>query len=1021
MLVKLYTTLLLFVSLSSPLAAQGFGKNKIQYDYQRWHYIQSKHYDIYYYDGGLPAAEFTAAVAESAYVHISKVIGYKMQARSVIILYNSHNDFEETNLSSQIQDESVGGFTEFFKNRVTLPYDGSAEGFRHVIHHELTHALQLQFFYGTGPGSIITGITGFMLPSWFAEGSAEYFSRRWDSESDNFIRDAVLSNYLQPIPFLNGFLAYKGGQAFLYWVERKYGIGKIAQLNRVLKQQKNVERTFKTVFGMTQMELTKVWHEDMKELYWPEIASRQKPVDFAEAVTDHQKDINFVNNSPALSPDGSRLAYLSDNNGAFYIHVLSTVDGKKAKKLIGGQKENTLEEFKWLRPGISWSPDGQEIVFAAKAGHDDVLYIVDSFTGKKIKKLVRPELNGVWSPAWSPQGNLIAFMGTSRGQSDIYTWDIENNAVRNLTDDRFSDLEPAWSPDGKIIAFTSDRSVYSPQDRDRILPAGSFDNTDIYIISKDGGEIEQITTDPYSDKSPVFYGSADTLLFVSDRNGIDNIYVHFMSSGLEKPMTNLISGANQLTTSANTERLAFTSFYAGGYDIYLSKDPFSLSDTLNSIPPTAFRKDSGLKFRDFPEIFLEDADSTRLSKEQRPFRKFVFDDDFKKNKFTESRNSLTDNAELPENERLLANGQFIKRHYTPKFTLDYVGGYGGYDPFWGVQGYTQFIVSDLLGNHRVGLGLNIIRSLANSDAVVSWAYLPRRWDVGLQAFHFSNYYNTGQGIERLQHMGGQLNLQYPFNRFKRLELNFGYTYLREQNLLYDLPIKTTKAIPSTLALVADNTDFRFYGPYSGTRYKLSFFASPDIASDVLSFYTGLIDFRHYIPITRESNLAVRLSGGYSGGRNPYRFILGGQDNWLNYDFARGLSRIDITDFYFSQITTPLRGYDYYEQVGTRYFLFNAEFRFPLVDYFIMRFPLPLWITNIRGAAFTDIGSAWEDEFRASERLPSGKRRLKDVAWSYGWGFRVNLGIFLLRMDAAWRSDILQTSKPNYLFSIGTDF
>ncbi len=1021
MLKRLLQVIFFGLVLSPGVQAQGFGQNKIQYEYQNWQYIQSKHYDIYFYDGGLPAAEFAAAVAESAYVHISEVVGFKMQARTVIILYNSHNDFEETNLSSQIQDESVGGFTEFFKNRVTLPYDGSAEGFRHVIHHELTHALQLQFYYGTGPGSIITGITGFMLPPWFAEGSAEYFSRRWDSESDNFIRDAVLANYLPPIPNLYGFLAYKGGQAFLYWVERKYGIGKIAQLNQVLKRRKNIEETFKSVFGMTQLEMTEVWHDDMKEEYWPEIAARQKPGDYAEAITDHQKNINFVNNSPALSPDGSRLAYLSDNNGAFYIHVLSTIDGEKARKLIGGQKENTLEEFKWLRPGISWSPDGSEIVFAAKAGQNDALYIVDATSGKKRKRLVQPQLNGMWSPAWSPDGSRIAFMGTRKGQSDIYLWYLEKDSVTNLTNDRYSDLEPTWSPNGSKIAFTSDRSTFQKGASDGALLVESLDNTDIFLMASDGSGLRQITADLFTDKSPVFYHSSDTLLFVSDRNGIDNIYFHALSSGEERPLTNLISGANQLTCSIKNQRLAFTSFHKGGYDIYLSKTPFTINDTLKSLRPTAFRKRSGINFRDFPDGGLQEADSTKLSKENRPYRKFVFDDDFKKGTFSEKNNLLAENTELPSDKRLSLNGKFIKRAYTPKFSLDYVGGYGGYDPFWGVQGYTQFIVSDLMGSHRIGVGLNIIRDLANSDLVIGWSYLPRRWDIGTQVFHFSNYFNTGQGIERLEHMGGQMNFQYPFNRFRRFEINLGYTYLREKNLVYNLPVKNTKAVPLTVSLVSDNTDFRFYGPYSGTRYRLSLFGSPDVATDVLSFYTGLLDWRHYLPITRESNLALRLSAGYSSGRNPYQFILGGLDNWLNYKFARGLDRISITDFYFSQLTTPLRGYGYYEQVGTRFFLVNAEFRFPLVDYLIMRFPLPLWITNIRGAAFTDIGSAWNEHFRGTELSSTGGRRLKDIAMSFGWGFRVNLGVFLLRMDAAWRSDLLKTSKPDYLFSIGTDF
>ena len=140
-----------------PVAAwpQSFGKNKIQYNRKDWRYIQSEHFDIYFYKGGEPAANFTAAVAESSLVGLRKTLQFELLARIPILIYNSHNDFEETNVTPDIQEESVGGFTEFFKGRVVLPYDGSNEQYRHVVHHELTHAVILQYFYGAGPGSVL--------------------------------------------------------------------------------------------------------------------------------------------------------------------------------------------------------------------------------------------------------------------------------------------------------------------------------------------------------------------------------------------------------------------------------------------------------------------------------------------------------------------------------------------------------------------------------------------------------------------------------------------------------------------------------------------------------------------------------------------------------------------------------------------------------------------------------------------------------------------------------------------------
>jgi hypothetical protein len=209
---------------------QGFGKNKIQYQRKSWQYIQSRHFDIYFYEGGEKVADFTAAIAESSLTALKKTLQFDLMARIPILVYNSHNDFEETNVTPDIQEESVGGFTEFFKGRVVLPYDGSNEQYRHVVHHELTHAVILQYFYGAGPGSVLRGVTSFQIPGWMNEGLAEFESVHWDTEADNYIRDAVINNYLPPIEQLGGFFAYKGGQNFYYWVERRYGRAKVTEL-----------------------------------------------------------------------------------------------------------------------------------------------------------------------------------------------------------------------------------------------------------------------------------------------------------------------------------------------------------------------------------------------------------------------------------------------------------------------------------------------------------------------------------------------------------------------------------------------------------------------------------------------------------------------------------------------------------------------------------------------------------------------------------------------------------------------
>ena len=267
--------------------AQYFGKNKVQDKNFEWQYLQSEHFDIYFNKGGKNVATFTAQVAEDSYQQLRKDFRYDLVDRIKIIVYNSHNDFGQTNVDLNPPEESVGGFTEFFKNRVVIPYEGEWEKFRHVIHHELTHAVMLQMVYGAGAQSIITGMTQFQMPLWFIEGLAEYESRGWDIESDMFMRDATVSGYLPPIDYLYAFLAYKGGQSVLEYIADRYGNEKIGELIGKVKLSKSLNRGLKQSIGIDTEELTKRWQLYLKRKYWPDIADRKEPNEIAKALTEH--------------------------------------------------------------------------------------------------------------------------------------------------------------------------------------------------------------------------------------------------------------------------------------------------------------------------------------------------------------------------------------------------------------------------------------------------------------------------------------------------------------------------------------------------------------------------------------------------------------------------------------------------------------------------------------------------------------------------------------------------------------
>ena len=102
-----------------------YGKNIVQYEEFEWHFIQTLHFDIYYYSHQESQIDFVAFYTEEAYNKISHLIGWDLNERSSIIVYNSHIDFQQTNVVNSYLREGIGGVTELMKNRMVIPFDGS--------------------------------------------------------------------------------------------------------------------------------------------------------------------------------------------------------------------------------------------------------------------------------------------------------------------------------------------------------------------------------------------------------------------------------------------------------------------------------------------------------------------------------------------------------------------------------------------------------------------------------------------------------------------------------------------------------------------------------------------------------------------------------------------------------------------------------------------------------------------------------------------------------------------------------
>jgi hypothetical protein len=125
--------ILLLASSASAQVGYYFGQNKVLYKDFDWAVFRTEHFDVHYYPEEKQAALDAARMAERGYDYLSEVLDHKVKNRIPLFLYASLNDFQQTNIISDLLDQGTRGVTESLKNRVVLPITGSYRDFNHVL------------------------------------------------------------------------------------------------------------------------------------------------------------------------------------------------------------------------------------------------------------------------------------------------------------------------------------------------------------------------------------------------------------------------------------------------------------------------------------------------------------------------------------------------------------------------------------------------------------------------------------------------------------------------------------------------------------------------------------------------------------------------------------------------------------------------------------------------------------------------------------------------------------------------
>lgn len=215
--------------------------------------------------------------------------------------------------------------------------------------------------------------------------------------------------------------------------------------------------------------------------------------------------------SPAWSPNGAQLAYVSFESRKPVIYAHDVASGKR----------RLLANFRGSNSAPTWSPDGRQIVATLSRDGGSQLYTMDA-NGGEPKRLTQSSSIDT-EPAFSPDGKSIYFVSDRGGAPQVYRMGASGGNIERVTFTGNYNISPALSPDGKYMAYIS-----------RV--GGAFK---LQLLELASGAINQIT-DTSADESPSFAPNSRLIVYATQQQGREAL----MTTTLDGKIKTRLAGAS---------------------------------------------------------------------------------------------------------------------------------------------------------------------------------------------------------------------------------------------------------------------------------------------------------------------------------------------------------------------------------------------------------------------------------------------------------------------------------------------
>ncbi|MEO6313397.1 MAG: hypothetical protein ABIU63_17360 [Chitinophagaceae bacterium] len=532
--ITLLITGLFFYTLTfAQLSTTEFGKNRVQYKKFKWAYYQTDNFNSYYSQNGEPLAKYVAQVAEKELPDIESFVEYGLQRRANIVIYNSYDELQQSNIGLSLDWQTSGGTTKLVNNKMLVYFDGDHASLRRQVRSGLAKILLDNILFGDDLGEFAANQALLDLPKWLTDGYVDYAAENWSTELDDKLKSAILSgtyrNFYQ-LAFDKPLLA---GHAFWYYVSEKYKKENVTYFLYLARVYRNLNSASNRIAKKKFKEVLKDFMAYQQDRYDKDIRGRRNQpkgsVQTTEEVTTHK---NFFRYSPNPAPRSQTYAITEYKNGKYCVVLHENFVNRKVLLKTG-----VLMEEKELNPNyplIAWDGKGNNLAVIYNAEGKVKLFVYDLLKKYKTIKQDIPEFDQVQDVKYMLDKNTLLFSAVRNGQSDIFTYKIDNQAIEQITNDVYDDLDASFVafPGKTGIIYSSNRPGAQAATGDTVLPSDNHYN--IFLVDNwnksEYKQISQLSRVRYGNaRYPAQYNTAH-FTYVSDENGIGNRWAGFFTT-----------------------------------------------------------------------------------------------------------------------------------------------------------------------------------------------------------------------------------------------------------------------------------------------------------------------------------------------------------------------------------------------------------------------------------------------------------------------------------------------------------